>query len=91
MDKVTMVLRPAELGAHTRVYLSAVLMEPWKGWQLADLCAALQMAAAARKVRVVLRAGKEWDWLGEWAEAAVEVEGEWAEVEVRCDHRRTAR
>ena len=73
MDKVTMVLRPAELGAHTRVSVSVVLMEPWQAWQLADLCAALQMAVAARKVRVVLCAGREWDWLGEWAEAADDV------------------
>lgn len=91
MDKVTMVLRPAELGAHTRMHLTVVLREPWQAWQLADLCAALQMASGARRARVVLCAGREWDWLGEWAEAAVEVAGQWADVEVRCGDRRAAR
>ena len=92
MDKVTMVLRPAEPGTHTRMHLSLLLTEPWPAAQLADLVAALQMAAGVRRVRVVLCAGREWDWLGEWAEAAVEVAGgQWADVEVRCGDRRAAR
>jgi hypothetical protein len=90
MDRVTMVLRPA-MGSHTRLHLSAELMEPWEPCRLVDLCAALQVLAGPRRVRLVLCAEREWDWLGEWAEAALEASVRWADVEVRCGSRRAAR